>query len=53
MKCKKCNGEVVVDNVHHEEDEIELLCLICGYRAFVSMNENKFGQWLKTAYLRG
>lgn len=45
MICKKCSGKILVDRTFTDNRNIEVYCIMCGVRKFVSKN-GKFGKWL-------
>ena len=45
MKCRGCGYKVFIDRVFSSHLRVELFCLGCGKRWFIS-KDNAFGKWL-------
>lgn len=46
MHCKKCGGRMYVDAMFSEANKIDVFCIMCGKRVYVSKYDNPFGKWL-------
>jgi hypothetical protein len=46
MKCKRCEGRVLVDRVYSQNLRIELYCIMCGKRWMINKEANRFALWL-------
>jgi hypothetical protein len=45
MKCMKCGGKLFVDRTFSDNRNLEVYCIMCGVRKFISKN-GRFGAWL-------
>jgi hypothetical protein len=45
MRCMKCKGRLFLDHVSADNRNLEVYCVLCGDRKFVSKS-TELGKWL-------
>lgn len=49
MHCKKCQGRMFIDRTYSDNKRMDVYCILCGRRKFVSKYDNAFGAFLSRA----